>query len=502
MLLCFAVFGVARADEVVIGDTESTSTQYYLPVNLYYHYSLTQQIFTAEEIGMAGTINSIAFDYAYTNEFSMENVQIYMMNMDKENFESTSDMVQISTSDLVWEGTFTASATGWVTIDLNTPFAYDGSSNLLVCCYDPTSGYPGSSYKFRTTATTDYLALAYYSDSNIPSLEDVSTYNGSKNRYQYRTNIQLDITPSSVQPCYKPTLAVSEITHNQATLTVGGGSGIYNVQYKLASATTWTNVASNSTNTTFTLSGLTPLTAYDVQAQSVCEGGATSDWKTANFNTTAQAELVGDAWSDDFEGTTCGWELINGTLTNAWAWGTAVNNGGTHALYVSNDSGTTNAYTNNSAAMVYATKLLNFTEGKFEFAYNWMANGEANWDFLRVALVPASVSLTAGTSLPTGLTYSAVPSGWIAIDGGSQLKGVTDWQNQSVAVNVPAGNYYMVLAWRNDSSGGVQPPAAVDNVSITRVACAYEVEGLAVDNVTTNSATLTWTAGEAEQWQW
>ena len=501
MLLCFAVFGVARADEVVIGDTESTSTQYYLPVNMYYHYSMTQQIFTAEEIGMAGTINSIAFDYAYTNEFSMENVQIYMMNVDKENFESTSDMVQISASDLVWEGTFTASATGWVTIDLDTPFAYDGSSNLLVCCYDPTSGYPGSSFKFRTTATTDYLALAYYSDSYTPSLEDVSTYNGSKYRYQYRTNIQLDITPSGTPVCNKPTLAVSEITHNEATLTIGGGSGTYNVQYKLASATTWTNVASNTTETTLTLSGLTPLTAYDVQAQSVCEGGATSDWRPASFSTTAQAELVGDAWSDDFEGATCGWELINGTITNAWAWGTAVNNGGTHALYVSNDGGTTNAYTNNSAAMVYATKLLNFTEGKYEFAYNWMANGETNWDFLRVALVPASVSLTAGTSLPTGLTYSAVPSGWIAIDGGSQLVGVTDWQNQSVAVNVPAGNYYLVMAWRNDSSGGVQPPAAVDNVSITRVACGYDVEGLAVDNVTTNSATLTWTAGEAEQWQ-
>jgi hypothetical protein len=70
-----------------------------------------------------------------------------------------------------------------------------------------------------------------------------------------------------------------------------------------------------------------------------------------------------------------------------------------------------------------------------------------------------------------------------------------------VAVNVPAGNYYLVMAWRDDTSGGTNPPAAVDNVSITRVACAYEVEGLAVDNVTTNSATLTWTAGEAEQWQ-
>ena len=52
---------------------------------------------------------------------------------------------------------------------------------------------------------------------------------------------------------------------------------------------------------------------------------------------------VGDDWSDDFEGTECGWTLINGDRTNTWTWGTAVNNGGTHALYVSNDGGTSNS---------------------------------------------------------------------------------------------------------------------------------------------------------------
>ena len=58
MLVCFAFFGVARAQETVeIGDSESTTTNYTLPVNMYYHYSLTQQIYTAEEIGMAGTIH-------------------------------------------------------------------------------------------------------------------------------------------------------------------------------------------------------------------------------------------------------------------------------------------------------------------------------------------------------------------------------------------------------------------------------------------------------------
>ena len=495
MFALFCIPWAANAqEELTVYD--GTNTNSYVPAYMGYFddFSRSQFVIPADSLEEmnGGTISSIKFyttaqNVPYT---SVSTVDVYLMEVDY----TTISAFEPKTDDaIVYQGTLnivTEGDGGSLTIEFSTPYTYNGG-NLLVAIENTTD----AGYKFIYFYGQNVTG-ASGAGSNSSSLSGVTF-----TQRNFIPKTTFTYTPGGGDLCLRPTLAVSEITHNEATLTVGGGSGIYNVQYKLASATTWTNVASNSTNTTFTLSGLTPLTAYDVQAQSVCEGGATSDWRPANFNTTAQAELVGDAWSDDFEGATCGWELINGTLTNAWAWGTAVNNGGTHALYVSNDSGTNNAYTNNSAAMVYATKLLNFTVGKFEFAYNWMANGEANWDFLRVALVPASVSLTAGTSLPTGLTYSAVPSGWIAIDGGSQLKGVTDWQNQSVAVNVPAGNYYMVLAWRNDGSGGVQPPAAVDNVSITRVACAYDVEGLAIDNVTTNSATLTWTAGEAEQWQ-
>ncbi len=315
-----------------------------------------------------------------------------------------------------------------------------------------------------------------------------------------------DITVEMLPACPYPTnLQASGVTHEEATITWTSDKSAWQIVWSTdenfdPDAATPTSVTTKS----YTINGLTAQTDYYVYVRSNCtaSGDGYSDWSDKyHFKTTAQATAVGDGWSDDFEGTTCGWELINGTLTNAWAWGTAVNNGGTHALYVSNDSGTTNAYTNNSAAMVYATKFLNFTEGKFEFAYNWMANGESTYDYLRVALVPASVTLTAGTTLPSGFTTTALPTGWIALDGGGKLNLVTAWQSQSVAVNVPAGNYYLVMAWRDDTSGGTNPPAAVDNVSITRVACAYNVEGLAVDNVTTNSATLTWTAGEAEQWQ-
>ena len=63
LLLALLVPWAARAEVVEIGNPSATTTQYTVPVNMFYHYSLTQQIFPACEIGTAGTINSIAFEY-------------------------------------------------------------------------------------------------------------------------------------------------------------------------------------------------------------------------------------------------------------------------------------------------------------------------------------------------------------------------------------------------------------------------------------------------------
>lgn len=64
-MLCF--LGGARATEVTIGSLDGAANSSYLPMNSLYNYSYTQQIYTAEEIGMAGTINSITL-WLYGNE--------------------------------------------------------------------------------------------------------------------------------------------------------------------------------------------------------------------------------------------------------------------------------------------------------------------------------------------------------------------------------------------------------------------------------------------------
>ena len=101
MLLCFALFGVARADEVTIGSLEGATNNSYLPMNSLYNYSYTQQIYTAEEIGMAGTINSITvWMYGNANLYEMP-FDIYMVETDKADFVSNTDWETVTSGDIV-----------------------------------------------------------------------------------------------------------------------------------------------------------------------------------------------------------------------------------------------------------------------------------------------------------------------------------------------------------------------------------------------------------------
>ena len=207
----------------------------------------------------------------------------------------------------------------------------------------------------------------------------------------------------------------------------------------------------------------------------------------------------GFPYVDDFE-TACDWELINGNLTNKWAWGEASVRSN-HHLYISDNNGTSNHYTITSPTMVYAAKQFHFEEGWYRFQYDWLANGEKNYDYLRVALVPASVTLSAGTSLPSGFSYQSLPSGWIALDGGHQLSKNAWWQTTFSEIYVPTGDYRMVFAWRNDTSIGTQPPAAIDNVSIRPVTCLAPVE-LTTRHVGASRVYLDWTpVGNENEWE-
>ena len=122
--------GAGAPSVVTIG--AGTGTTYYFPIDNYFNYSCTEQIYLANEIGGAGTINSVSFYYGYGTGFSESNVTMYLKNVSRSHFESSDDYEALSASDIVWHGTLSTSGAGWVTLTLDQPFSYNGTDNLLV----------------------------------------------------------------------------------------------------------------------------------------------------------------------------------------------------------------------------------------------------------------------------------------------------------------------------------------------------------------------------------
>ena len=164
-----AKFNVLNAQETTITIGSGTNSTYYGPIYDYYtNYAITQYIYTKDEIGVSGTINSIAFRIA--NDLpTTRNISVYLKNTDQESYTGAYNWVLLTEEDTaVYEGSInTASkdAEGWVTIQLTTPFEYEGG-NLAVTINDKT-GSNGSNYSmwytYETTASRSIYGTSYQS---------------------------------------------------------------------------------------------------------------------------------------------------------------------------------------------------------------------------------------------------------------------------------------------------------------------------------------------------
>lgn len=340
---------------------------------------------------------------------------------------------------------------------------------------------------------------AYAGEGQYIAFKMLAANSSVSSRGLYLDDIVVEEIPSCLEPTGLSVFAIEEHSAKFTWSVEEGSDYVYAVAP--ASAGEPAEDAFVAATDSMLISGLVDNTDYIVYLRRNCAGSYSPSISAAFHTLMAPATAP---FADDFEAGN-NWMFINGNLTNAWSYGEAAHNGeGTHAIYISNDGGATNAYTNSSAVVVYAVKTFILEEGVYTFRYDWKANGESTWDYLRVALIPDSIELTAGTSLPSGLSASGFPTAWhaIALDGGGKLNGVTSWQTfQSTDIAISAGAYKVVFLWRDDTSGGTQTPAAIDNFSIAKIAC-LPVTALEVSDITASSATIAWTAPEGQEaWQ-
>ena len=143
---------------------EGTETSSVLPSYSYFPYSLTQQIYTAEEIGQMGVIRSVAFFNAGSQK--NRDFDIYLVHTEKSSFNSSNDWIAVTNSDKVFSGNVTMLSNDWTIITFDTPFAYNGTSNIVMVVDDNTGGW-NSGLACRVFNTQSQAIYIYDNGTNF-----------------------------------------------------------------------------------------------------------------------------------------------------------------------------------------------------------------------------------------------------------------------------------------------------------------------------------------------
>ena len=462
MAIIFAM-QLSAQTTIIVGDTSTTTTSTNIPMYCYYQNSYSQSIYPAANLE-PGQITSISYYHTYT-PYNNGIIKIYMKEVTESsltNYLPGTDFVQ------VYEGPINL-VNGVVTYLFTAPFEYTGEGNLLIAVIRDGTGYQ-SNHTFK---------MAEGIGSSVYQKSDTQEYNINTPPSPDATASFVPVTmftmiPIGAEFCYPPVnISVTNQTTDGATISWEASdesATTFGLAYKSATDEEWTVADENITDLTYTLSGLESLVEYEVKVYTVCSESNSTEISTV-FTTLPSEDnfitLPFEEGFDDLDNLTL-WTITN-PHTNKWYVGplgqNTTNAEAGNGLYISNDEGVSNAYTNNATSVAHASVLINIEENTFYgISFDYKSVGEGTCcDYVGVRLVPFGQDL--GTSDILSHMIDKSPYGTN-----------DEWQrvNIEVPTSTTPGAYNLVFSWRNDSGGGENPPAAIDNVSIYTMACSSD----------------------------
>ena len=320
--------------------------------------------------------------------------------------------------------------------------------------------------------------LSAYTGQQVCVVFVATTLGGEK----YGSSVFLDdVTVEALVAPVAPQKAwVEEITANSAKVYVVGGDGDIIVEYGsglLASA------PKSSTDTTvITLSDLQESTTYSVTVYAqLSEQNQSRKLAPFSFRTDQLPISLPYATTNFAD-----WILINGTETNYWAVLSdslcIVNNG-------------KKGYNIEKTSNVYASRAFTAPEdAAYSISFKWRAYGESSFDFLWAVVVPATEVIEAGRDIKT-----TMPDTWKKLGKETYLNQHADLQQFGEDVLLTAGDYKLLLYWRNDGSTGKEPAAIVSDLSITKLTCTYPNKPV-IKALSYDSVSFSWNSTGAESY--
>ncbi|MFD0863702.1 GEVED domain-containing protein [Sungkyunkwania multivorans] len=257
-------------------------------------YSYGQSIYYASEVGSSGMITGLTWFYSGSSQLYNSNVvDIYLGETEVEEFGAwipQSELTKVLTS-----GTLVING-GLITVQLDTPFYYNGGGNLVVAVEETSFG---NGDVFDTFFTFDDYRYRSRSISDASSPIDVPNLTAGGNVTVYTPNIVFD----GISPCTTPNFEVDFISPYAAELSLD-----------TSTASSWEVVVQESggptptsgtivTSFPYVADNLIPGISYDFYVRSVCDNGGKGIWSyngsyDLEYCATGATEIIGNGVSN------------------------------------------------------------------------------------------------------------------------------------------------------------------------------------------------------------
>ena len=247
-----------------------TTTTTYFPTYTLYDYSYTQQLFTASELNGATSLQSVKF-YQTSSLTMTRDLDIYLAETSQSSL-SSSTAIPYSNLTLVYSDEYTF-VSGENTIVFDTPFDYDGTSNLVLVVDDNTGDYT-STITFRGHSASGKAIYKYQDGTDILPSGSISFSTSST-----RCDVVFGAVCDTVTTCVAPNVIVTSVEPNQVDIiwAAGNEETTWDVAYMAAGDTAWTVVVEDTVGTAYSFANLTPATDYSFRVIANCDATNTAE---------------------------------------------------------------------------------------------------------------------------------------------------------------------------------------------------------------------------------
>ena len=276
--------------------------------------------------------------------------------------------------------------------------------------------------------------------------------------------------------CLDPTdLAVSDITTTTASVTWTANNSETSWEYQVVES----GVAPVATGTAtldnpLALTGLTANTTYDVYVRADCGDGVTSAWVMVSFTTECDA-ITAFPYTEDFDTDWSCWEVINADGDN-YTWSQS-------ATYITPRSGSSTAHGMGSNNDYLISPKFTLTGNE------------------RVVWYDIVESATYNNTYDVLLSTTGKEISDFTVNLGTYDCTNTSWTEHILNLSAYSGDVYIAL--HQTYSAATFYGFGVDDFTIMENPSCIDPTDLAVADITTTSASVSWTANNAEtSWEY